>query len=683
MHRVFRRIMSLAIIICMLMAFVPFTGSSVQADNETLTGKTAAEIVGMMGLGWNLGNTLDATGGNRNDVYSHETSWGNPRVTRELIHAVKEEGFDTIRIPTTWYNYADADFNIDQAYIDRVKEIVGWAYEEGLFIILNVHHENWVNDRNIDKNYVEIGYKLAKVWSQIADNFAQFDQHLIFEGMNEPRAAGASYEWSGNDDCYAAVNYLLQVFVNTVRASDKGYNKERALMIPGYAAGSSSAIMRSVTLPTVNGEVCNNLIVSVHCYSPYDFCLADTKKDFDPNSSSDTGGIDVMFNDIDSIFLSNGIPVIIGETSATAKNNVEAREKWAEYMGKKASEYAVPIVIWDNGSNSNSGGESHAHMDRYNNKANYPTVIRALEDSYAAAPYGSARGNSGSGSSAQGEGNVIWSEDGGKKSTKSWDAGFITIGSQSTYYLEGRDVVIEYSGSGDVKMILDSEKKSQWWIPVDPSEVKEEGGKKKAVFKSDAILTELSKFGITDPADLRNMCFITTTDDVTAYSVTVTGGASVITFMVNGSVYAMSSEMPADPTFTNMEFLGWYLEKDYRAGSEFKGGPVDSDITVYAKFRITDGAFPKDTAPEDPVEPDTKPIEPEETTAAPEKESKAEVSSETEKSQSDTPAKTQAQPGNDGGSFNLLNVVTILVLVAIFVMVTTTIVFMVKKPKGK
>ncbi len=179
-----KSMLALMVFAVALVAVVYTKGSYAKADTEKLTGKTAAEITDMMGLGWNLGNTLDATGGNRDDVLSHEQSWGNPVVTKELIQGVKAEGFNTIRIPTTWYKNMDDNYNIDQAYIDRVKEIVGWAYDEGMFIILNVHHENWVNDKDIDKNYVKIGYELAAVWRQIADNFADFDQHLIFEGMN-------------------------------------------------------------------------------------------------------------------------------------------------------------------------------------------------------------------------------------------------------------------------------------------------------------------------------------------------------------------------------------------------------------------------------------------------------------------------------------------------------------------
>ena len=592
---------------------------SAMADGE-ISGKSAEEICDMLGLGWNLGNTLDATGGSREDVMSHETSWGNPVVTKELIHAVKEEGFTTIRIPTTWFNYADENYNIDQVYIDRVKEIVGWAIDEGLFVILNVHHEDWVNIPDLATDYETVGHKLTTVWSQIAENFAEFDQHLIFEGMNEPRAAGTDIEWTGNTECYEAVNYLTQVFVNTVRASDKGYNQERVLMIPGYAAGSSTSIMGAISLPTVNGEVCNNLMVEIHCYSPYNFCLQDSQKTFDPNKSEDTAGIDILFNEIDSLFLSQGIPAVIDETSATAKNNVEAREKWAAYMGKKSAEYGVPVVIWDNGNDSNSGGESHAHMDRTANKANYPTVFKALFDAYAAADYKSARSTEQTSKLADGaNGTVIWSNESGLESKKQWDASYIQMGAQSTYFLEGRDIVLEYTGNGEPKIILDSEVKQEWWIPVDPSEIKEENGKKKAVFTNASIMTELAKFNITNPADLRNLCVIAANDNIKTYSITVEGGKNVATYYANGRFLGSSSELPDDPQFKNMTFLGWYSTKDYKAGTEYTGGELTSDLTLYAKFAITEDALTKYVAetPVEEVTPTATPTEAAEVTEKP------------------------------------------------------------------
>lgn len=354
------------------------------AETEVLSGKTAHEIVEQMGLGWNLGNTFDATGGNKNNVYSQETSWGNPRVNEQTILRVKEAGFKTIRIPVTWYRQLSKDgtYTINSAFLARVKEVVDMAYAEGLYVIINMHHEEWLNSKNLDTQYVKIGEQLAAIWKQLAATFADYDQHLIFESMNEPRMAGTSVEWNGNEAGFAAVNYLNQVFVDTIRTDAQGYNAERALMIPGYAASSSNAPMMAIKIPEWNGQQAENIIVAIHSYTPYDFCLSDTQVNFNKLFTNHTTPIDMVFYSIKGMFLDKGIPVVMGETGATNKDNTVARENWAYYMGKKAATYGIPIIIWDNGANGNSGGECHAWINRKTtgDLSPHPTVLQALFD---------------------------------------------------------------------------------------------------------------------------------------------------------------------------------------------------------------------------------------------------------------------------------------------------------------
>ena len=354
------------------------------AETEALSGRNAHEIVEQMGLGWNLGNTFDATGGNKNNVYSQETSWGNPRVNEQTIHRVKEAGFKTIRIPVTWYRQLSKDgtFTINSAFLARVKEVVDMAYAEGLYVIINMHHEEWLNSKNLDTQYVKIGEQLAAIWKQLAATFADYDQHLIFESMNEPRMAGTSVEWNGNEAGFAAVNYLNQVFVDTIRTDAQGYNAERALMIPGYAASSSNAPMMAIKIPEWNGQQAENIIVAIHSYTPYDFCLSDTQVNFNKLFTNHTTPIDMVFYSIKGMFLDKGIPVVMGETGATNKDNTVARENWAYYMGKKAATYGIPIIIWDNGANGNSGGECHAWINRKTtgDLSPHPTVLQALFD---------------------------------------------------------------------------------------------------------------------------------------------------------------------------------------------------------------------------------------------------------------------------------------------------------------
>lgn len=374
--RLFKSLPILAAIVFLLNT----TSIDTFAEGE-LTGKTATEIVSMMDKGWNMGNTFDATDGKKDDVYSQETSWGNPRASKELIQGVKAAGFNTIRIPVTWYRFEDKNNNyaIDEAFMARVTEIVDYAMDEGLFVILNLHHEKWVNDKDIDKNYVEIGKRLKATWSQIADNFADYDQHLIFEGMNEPRAQGANYEWTGNKDCYAAVNYLNDVFVNTIRSNGKGHNGERMLMIPGYAASSSQNVLDSIEIPNVGGKPAENICISVHCYSPYEFCLTDKQVAFDPKRSADTSDITRLMSSCKRLFIDNGIPVIIGECGCTnSGNNNSARLEWFAFFGAQTKAKGIPAIVWDNGAKGSTGGECHRYIDRKTGEAVATDLIEAF-----------------------------------------------------------------------------------------------------------------------------------------------------------------------------------------------------------------------------------------------------------------------------------------------------------------
>ncbi len=374
--RLFKSLPILAAIVFLLNT----TSIDTFAEGE-LTGKTATEIVSMMDKGWNMGNTFDATDGKKDDVYSQETSWGNPRASKELIQGVKAAGFNTIRIPVTWYRFEDKNNNyaIDEAFMARVTEIVDYAMDEGLFVIINLHHEKWVNDKDIDKNYVEIGKRLKATWSQIADNFADYDQHLIFEAMNEPRAQGANYEWTGNKDCYAAVNYLNDVFVNTIRSNGKGHNGERMLMIPGYAASSSQNVLDSIEIPNVGGKPAENICISVHCYSPYEFCLTDKQVAFDPKRSTDTSDITRLMSSCKRLFIDNGIPVIIGECGCTnSGNNNDARLEWFAFFGAQTKAKGIPAIVWDNGAKGSTGGECHRYIDRKTGEAVAADLIEAF-----------------------------------------------------------------------------------------------------------------------------------------------------------------------------------------------------------------------------------------------------------------------------------------------------------------
>lgn len=323
------------------------------------------ELCGRITVGWNLGNSLDATGSGM----SSETSWGNPKTTKELILKVKEAGFDAVRIPTTWYNHLDSDFNISEEWIARVQEVVDYAYDEGMYVILNVHHENW-NDP-YENTLPDVKKKIKKLWTQIANRFESYGERLIFEGMNEPRWKNTNYEWNGgNAEGRRVVNAYNECFVETVRATG-GNNRYRALMIPTYAASASG--LDGFTVPQDK-----SLIVSVHAYSPYNFAMnpSGTTK-FDPNNTSDTQELTWLAGTLYDRFISKGTGVIIGECGAVNKNNYSDRVNWAGYFPKLFRSKGIPVFLWDNNAYG-SGNETFGQLHRDTLAWEYPEYIKAF-----------------------------------------------------------------------------------------------------------------------------------------------------------------------------------------------------------------------------------------------------------------------------------------------------------------
>lgn len=345
------------------------TGTVSAVNDEIDTELTPLEFTAGIRVGWSLGNTLDATGGVN---LTSETSWGNPKVTEELILCVKEEGFNAVRIPTTWGNHMDENNNIDPEWMARVTEIVDYAYNAGMYVILNMHHESW--NYPYEDNFEAASEIMKSAWTQIAQNFAGYSEKLIFEGMNEPRWVGTDQEWSGgNDEGRSVVNKLNQVFVDTVRATG-GNNAQRFLMVCPYAANSGEAAMSALVIPNDPAE---RLIVSVHAYIPYSFALqVGGSSNWRADRPNCTRDIDTLAEALDRLFISKGVAVIIGECGAMNKENEDARADWAEYFFSTFSKLGVPCFLWDNG--AFLGGETFGLINRHTNEWKYPDLMAAI-----------------------------------------------------------------------------------------------------------------------------------------------------------------------------------------------------------------------------------------------------------------------------------------------------------------
>ena len=403
----------LSFILSLLMAMTIFIGldlGDINAQAQALSGDTLKNadteaILEDMGLGWNLGNSLDATGGSGLDT---ETSWSNPKTTQALIDKVKSLGFNTVRVPVSWGKHVSGDnYTIDSAWLARVKEVVDYCYKNDMYVILNIHHDTKSSESASGAGYYprSSAYSssekfVTSVWSQAAEYFKDYDYHLIFETLNEPRLIGTRYEWwfdkwnipSEVKDAIDCINKLNQKAVDTIRDTGSN-NRGRLIMCPGYDASIDGATVSGFKLPTDISGNKNRIAVSVHAYSPYNFAMnIDTSNGATSTYSSYIKDeLKNLFSTLKSNFRDKGIPVVIGEFGSTDKNNTAERVKWATDYTALAKKNKIPCVLWDNnafavynGSSIVLNSEYHGYINRKNNTVTSPAkdVIEALMKPY-------------------------------------------------------------------------------------------------------------------------------------------------------------------------------------------------------------------------------------------------------------------------------------------------------------
>ncbi|WP_417717561.1 cellulase family glycosylhydrolase, partial [Ruminococcus sp.] len=399
----------LSFILSLLMAMTIFIGLdlgdiNVQAlSGDTLKNADTEAILEDMGLGWNLGNSLDATGGSGLDT---ETSWSNPKTTQALIDKVKSLGFNTVRVPVSWGKHVSGDnYTIDSAWLARVKEVVDYCYKNDMYVILNIHHDTKSSASASGAGYYprSSAYSssekfVTSVWSQMAEYFKDYDYHLIFETLNEPRLIGTGYEWWFNKwsipsevkDAIECINKLNQKAVDTIRATGSN-NRGRLIMCPGYDASIDGATVSGFKLPTDISGNKNRIAVSVHAYSPYNFAMNVGSGSTSTYTSSIKNELQDLFSTLKSNFRDKGIPVVIGEFGSTDKNNTAERVKWATDYTALAKKNNIPCVLWDNnafavynGSSIVLNSEYHGYINRKNNTVTSPAkdVIEALMKPY-------------------------------------------------------------------------------------------------------------------------------------------------------------------------------------------------------------------------------------------------------------------------------------------------------------
>lgn len=323
---------------------------------------TSQQLVEDMTFGWNLGNTLDVCQADRDGdgkINEHveagekvdETLWGNPKATKELFTSLKKNGVNAVRIPVTWRDHMDFNGNIDREWMDRVQQVVDYAYSQGMYVIINVHHDGggdpkfgaWIIEES-QNDYNTFLKKYKNVWKQIAERFKNYSDYLIFESMNE---VGFDTLYNKNKaDAYNLINKINQDFVDIIRATG-GNNAKRHLLIAGYYTDIERTCDSLYKMPDDKAERC---ILSVHYYTPWDFCTCDIKHTWGTNS--EVRQMETLIGKMKKNFVDKGIPVIIGEYAASG-SDLSSCIFFIEKLNKLCSDYGIATFIWDSGSQVN------------------------------------------------------------------------------------------------------------------------------------------------------------------------------------------------------------------------------------------------------------------------------------------------------------------------------------------
>lgn len=378
----------------------PFSVQAAKKDTTSFEDLNQSQIVEAMGPGWNLGNQLESV----TDNVPEETNWGNPVITEKLIQSVKAAGFKSIRIPVSYFAKIDddKDYTIDSKWLDRVQEVVDYCIKNDLYAVINIHGDGY---NTIDgswllcngKNQTEIKKKYKKVWKQIAERFKNYDEHLLFESMNEE--FDGSYS-EPNKEYYQNINDYNQIFVDTVRKTGDN-NTKRWLIIPGwntnidYTAGDYG-----FKLPTdqyrdksIDKEE-QRIMISVHYYSPWDFCGGENgvitqwgNEADDPSKTSTTCDETYMKNQLNlmkTTFADKGYPVFIGEYGSIGKTSYDSEnEYYRAYFARKLCQLSrkngcIPMY-WDNGYN---GVHGFGLFDRTTCEITQPVIIDAIMEGF-------------------------------------------------------------------------------------------------------------------------------------------------------------------------------------------------------------------------------------------------------------------------------------------------------------
>ena len=335
--------------------------SETTQDTDGSEDLTALELSRLMGNGINLGNTMEAYGrpelGINADTSKYETFWGQPVTTEEMIAGMKSCGFDSIRIPVAWTNmmdYENGDYTIADAYLDRVDELITYAINNGMYVIINDHWDGswWGMFGSATEETRETAFTMyTSMWTQLAERYHDYDESLIFESGNEElgnrlndtdicKDSGSLSE----DECYEMTNRINQTFVDTVRATG-GNNADRFLLIAGYNTNIAKTCDDRFKMP--KDTIPDKLLVSVHYYDPWNYCGTDSGTQWGTHGEYETQNADLKKM---TKFTEQGYGVIIGEYGVLAKDDGTLKDSitaYTENLLDNCDLYNFVPMLWD------------------------------------------------------------------------------------------------------------------------------------------------------------------------------------------------------------------------------------------------------------------------------------------------------------------------------------------------
>jgi endoglucanase len=347
----------------------------------------AVQLASKIKVGWNIGNTMEAIGG--------ETAWGNPRVSKELIDLVKKNGFNAVRIPCSWSQHLadESSAKIKTDWLNRVKEVVQYCVDRDLYVLINIHWDGgWLENNCTVARQIENNARQKAFWQQIATHLRDFDEHLIFAGTNEPNVENAEQ--------MAVLNSYLQTFVEAVRATG-GKNSYRVLVVQGPSTDIEKTNKLMLSLP--KDKIPNRMMVEVHYYTPWNFCGMTKDENWGkmfyywgkPNHSSTDSArnatwgeeetVDQHFKLMKTQFVDKGIPVVLGEFGAIPRRNLKgealarseaSRAYYLKYVTRQALANGLLPFYWDSGGYNTETGSGI--FDRFTNTIADKKMLDAL-----------------------------------------------------------------------------------------------------------------------------------------------------------------------------------------------------------------------------------------------------------------------------------------------------------------